>query len=208
MKNFFLTIIIFLLVLRISAMEIEFNQAKAKVIKPPVDRTIKKGEVLKMTIEKNKAYKIYGYFMSYRFKNNKISGRKFNPSRGTVKFYDTYLKTDELYFYGLEESKIKITEGKMEERIIKEGENFIYNIKSNNNIAAYFYNPFKEIAKIEYDFLKNGESVSEAPLKWRSYELDKGESKRYVWEVNADEVLVKSRKNRVLVKIGHPFEDI
>lgn len=206
MKKIFLFFLILFFIIFIFSENITIDPQKASEIKTPYNNGIKKGQLLKLKIEDNKAYIISGYCKGYRYYNGKPSGRNFNPSMGNLRIYDSNYKTDTLYFYGIKDSKLKINSDKMIQQVLNKGDSITYNLKSDNYIVIFYYNICNGDSTCYFNFYKNGNKNNIAPLKYRQKTLKKGKHNHITLDPadnNKIELIVSQGK--MVVKIGQPF---
>jgi len=206
MKKLLLLILFLIVFIFIFPDNIIINPENATLIKSPYEKGIKKGQLLKLKIEENKAYKISGYCKGYRYYEGESVGRNFNPSMGNLKIYDSNYKTDTLYLYGIKDSKLEITSGNMIQEKLMKGDSLIYNIKSDDNIVIFYYNICNGNSTCQFDFYKDGDKNNLAPIKYRKKSLDKAAHKYITLQPgDNNKIELNVTQGKMVVKIGQPF---
>jgi len=180
----------------------------APVMKPPFEKELAAGEILRVKVENGKALKASGTGKIYRFKDGKplVGVSPASPSGGTTYLYDSYIEADEYVIYSKGGGKIKLSHGDMLEASVVEGMELRLSLKPKDITVGRFVNIDKGESQFVYSFLKSDKDVSKAPLKFRTKTLNtQGNFERFSWEVGADFIAIKVTKGRLQVKVGQPF---
>ncbi|MCD6162762.1 MAG: hypothetical protein J7K40_10165 [candidate division Zixibacteria bacterium] len=195
------------------------NISSAPVVKPPFEQDMSVGDIIRVKVAPGKSFVIKG---TNKTKSKAIAKaipfKKGKPvkdialignfiKKGTLyeRRHETPKEADEIVIYMYEgEATISGKHFDMHEKSLAAGEEFRLAINNRDEIEARFINLVNDESVCVYDFLNQGQLVSEGPLSYRTITLDKKNEAQYktLRGIMADEIVVKVKEGKILLKIG------
>lgn len=190
----------------------------AEVLKAPLEKEMQAGEIIRLKIEKGKAFDFFSMHSMriYAFDE----GEPVAKARGaTTKTYFSPVEAGEMviYFDSGDQSRkgrIRVRQGDMPEQVLSAGEEMRVRVKGDGDFVCRFVNVNEAPSTVSYTWLAQGEELPESeigPESFRTKEIkSRGEAEQIKFSRSmndlADALVVKVLKGKVLVKAGQPFQ--
>jgi len=195
--------------------------ASAPVMKPPFERDMSAGEIIRIKVEPGKSLKIKGISKTDAKGTARVipfkDGRPLKKDSWYNNFaqkgvtcdrrHETSVEADEFVVY-VYEGEVKVI-GKwqeMHEKTVATGDEIRLTLQGWDNIKTHLVNVSDSESVAIVNYFKNGKPVSEdeiGPVKWRTITLkESNEVDSKAMSPKGDEIVFKVEKGKMLIKIG------
>jgi len=189
------------------------------VMTPPFEKDMTPGEIVRIPVTAGQAIWVKGessdksgaVARAIAFKdgrpNKEPSWYNNFAMQGTIctRSAETPIEADEIVLYVFE-GNVHVTAKyfPMKEETVKAGGEFRFLSESSDYVETRFVNVSDNESECVVSFFKDGVDVSESPVKYRTYNIEKkGKNSRNTFNVdNGNEVVIKITKGEMIIKMG------
>lgn len=195
------------------------NVSSAPVVKPPFEQDMSAGDIVRVKVIPGKSFVVKGknktkdkaiakaipFKKGKPIKDNVLIKNFIRKGASYGRCHETTKEANEIIVY-VDKGNAAVT-GKyidMHEQNLSVGEEFRLTINNRDDIEVRFISLFNDESVCEFDFFNQGQMVSDGPLSYRTITLNKKNEVQYKTLKNgrADEIVMKVKKGKILLKIG------